>query len=259
VGRRIRKTSNRIDPAAANAEEKFNMCPEGHKLPHHGHYGECTSLYCANPSMRKKDKPSEEALAPVAPAEQEPPELEEIAQDAYRREDERLAKADARAKALQKRLKTPVGLVGADAEEDFDKGMIAALPIAKQVILKQLMYGDDKQQMEAADRVLAATGRSKREAASGQGAVIVIQAPQGVVLPWSNRKGTNVQVIDGAVGGSSEEQAAVLDNPSAQPALTGGGVSGDQTVQSGPDAEGHDGGGDSGAGEAVRVPGAETE
>lgn len=229
---------------------EFSRCPEGHTLPRKGRNGQCTPIYCGG--THAGGKPTNEALA-LREAEEARP-LDDVADEAYKQEDKRLSRADGRNRALAKRLSTPEGLEGDAAEKYADGELIKLLPEAVGVIKRLLRYGDDKQQIDAADKVLRATGRSQREAAAGAGAVIILQTPEGFSLPWAARiqqspgAPANVQVVEGELSVRGER---VQEGHQAAP----GSVPDNQQPVPGPNVEGHERAGDSGAGEAVRLPG----
>lgn len=110
-------------------------------------------------------------------------------QDAVIARDEFLGKAAhavGRDLARRKLLGFPEGkLEGADAEEWADKKIVEMLPLAVAELEFQLKYGDDEQRAKAANKVLDATGRGKRENGAGAVApIIMIQSGAAFQLPW---------------------------------------------------------------------------
>jgi hypothetical protein len=168
--------------------------------------GQCTPLYCVADEgpARRFEQPSR---APAGEGTEEK-RLATVEADA-----EQDAKFDVvRRKVRAKMVEQPSeeAAQGGEAAEGWaDSKLVRLLPLAVAEVEYQLNYGDDKQRMEAADRVLKATGRSTREAGIGGGQTIVLNISSSE-LPWGRKATTiNAQVTTGEAQGS---EARVLQS-----------------------------------------------
>lgn len=182
-------------PEIAAAEDSFYRCPGGHKLPNETNAGQCTPLFCAGKTEtnRKKKQKEEVALAkrdlaPLATAETTLPSAEEQRELAKASESRRISNAAGRFAARMGFLSVPEFKDPKEAEEWSDRKLVELLPLAVAEKEMQLKYGDDKQRDKAADDILAANGRGKRDVGGNSGPAIVILAPGGQLkAPWSQR------------------------------------------------------------------------
>ena len=182
--------------------EEFNRCPGGHKLPHRTRGAECTPLYCtAGESAPQKPKPPPKFAENSYPDESENEEtaLARVGENEVRK----MKVAAGRFAARLAHLKVPENLEGKAAEEWSDKRLVDLLPLAVAVKEELLKFGDDKQRDKAADDILAANGRGKRDLTGASGPSIVIVSPEGAIkVPWAQR----ADVVDALKGGNSEKK-----------------------------------------------------
>jgi hypothetical protein len=166
-------------------------CPNGHSLPNFTPKGQCTPVHCAaeTKTVRGKQKraletkpPPERALAPAL-GETEANQTAVLARNEFLLKS---AHAVGRDLARRKLLGFPEGpLQGAEAEEWADKKIVEMLPLAVAELEFQLKYGDDEMRAKAANKILDATGRGKRENGAGAVApIIMIQSGNAFQLPW---------------------------------------------------------------------------
>lgn len=95
-------------------------------------------------------------------------------------------------KAFARRAKLsglPSGLKGEEAIKWGQDKLAALLPEAVANVAYDLRYGSDRERTAAADRVLAANGLDKREAAKtgGQGLIVLNINTGGETIPWLQR------------------------------------------------------------------------
>jgi len=150
--------------------ERFYVCPKGHRLPHQTNRGNCTPDWCAGRAGKDAKQP-----ATLAKRIDEVPALAGV------EEQNRIVKAETRRKARLKAVEFPeTPLEGGAAEEWADKEIIKLLPEAVAELKFNLRYGDDQQREKAADKILAATGRGKKESGGG-GAIFNVVVGAGSI------------------------------------------------------------------------------
>lgn len=172
--------------------DAFVKCPAGHTLPHKTEKGKCTPLYC---SMKGGTGMALGKVKDMTPEER----ITKVVVD----EETRIKVQKSRAETWATFLQVPVDLKGADAEKYFDEEMVNLLPMALAVTKKNLLYGTEEQQTNAANKVMDANGRGKREAPGSTTPSIVINLG-------------NVQVpttVDGKVVAQVETKPAALTLP----------------------------------------------
>lgn len=182
------KRKRALPPRAAEVETSFYRCPGGHQLPNHTNKGECSAVHCPLNGAAGTEK----ALAKRAKTK------DEDSSGAKQEATVKLHRAQLRLDAVIEHFKAPTDLKGSAAEKFFDEEVTNLLPFAAVVLKKNLLLGDEDQQMQAADRVMNATGRGKKEAAGAQGNSITIVMPGadgGVHKPWKNPAVVNGEVI----------------------------------------------------------------
>lgn len=170
----------------------FNACPKGHALPHKGANGECTPLRCAAGATGPKPEKPAAKTSTERSREFRERRKEELAEyqatdlgKADADEERRIAIAAKRHEKWMDFLGTPTGLTGDEAEKWADGKLVSLLPIAVAQIERSLKYGTEDQKDKAADKILNATGRGKREALGQSTPPIVIQlSGGGINLPW---------------------------------------------------------------------------
>lgn len=161
--------------------ETADTCPRGHKLLTLFGGRKCLARRCA-------EQAREEALAAPPPkraASLTPAERGEVGEGE---------------KAFSRRAKLsqlPVGLKGEEATKWAQDKLVALLPEAVASVAYDLRYGTDRERSAAADRVLAASGLDKREAAKtgGQGLIVLNINTGGESIPWLQRMYT--KPVDG--------------------------------------------------------------
>jgi hypothetical protein len=145
----------------------------------------------ANITKTVMEEHGQDAAAAVAAAKEAVPEIEETEELdlAVQREavDEirKAAFGFTRTHARMKMLKVPEGLKGDAAEQWADARMVELLPLAVADIEYDLIAGSPDQRAKARQQVLDATGRSKREAAAGTTAPIVMLVGSVAQVPWA--------------------------------------------------------------------------
>lgn len=116
----------------------------------------------------------------------------------------RMARGKGRHAARMAVMEVPPGLEGTAAEDWADKRLLSLLPLAVAEVEAQLKFGDASQRERAADKVMAATGRGKREAAHNSAPTIIYIA-QGeggsgrVAVPWSQNKSRTASAVEATV------------------------------------------------------------
>ncbi len=101
-------------------------------------------------------------------------------------------------------LKVPKFKDVKEGEEWSDRKIAELLPVAVATKEAFLKFGDDKQRDKAADDILAANGRTRRDIGGNSGPAIVIMTNDGkITVPWAQRK--EVKVIDGEVSVDAKE------------------------------------------------------
>ena len=172
------------DAGATNTAEALTMlyCPQGHRLPHHTGKGQCTAIYCADPTSKRgitaEERKVEDAL--VADETAHPEDAETT----------RIALAQRRLEAKLRKLGVPETEDPAAIEEWADKRMVQMLKKAVAEVDARLSWGDDDQRWEAAQQVLSSTGRKSRETGvGGSSPIIIINGTGGSAgdLPWIQR------------------------------------------------------------------------
>lgn len=151
-------------------------------MPYLTETGSCTPLYCAAEvtPVEVQEAPEPMALVP-APAV-------DVAVQAEAVERRTLGAASGRLQARKAFLKVPEGMGGAEAEAWADSKLVSLLPLAVAEKEYQLLYGDDEQRSKAADRILEATGRGKRDGSGGANQPLIVLVGQGVMAPpWSSK------------------------------------------------------------------------
>lgn len=217
------------DPAVVEAERKFYGCPGGHRLPHHTEKGDCTPLWCAAglkpgkrkavapkpvgegrrsaPSGRPADGAAEGGLTDVAlvagrTSRASARDGEAVVEETARAEEAtRVARGRGRFAARMAVADVPAGMEGTAAEDWADKRLLSLLPLAVAEVEAQLKFGDASQRERAADKVMAATGRGKREAGNNSAPTIIFMT-QGeggsgrVAVPWSQNKSRTASMVE---------------------------------------------------------------
>jgi len=179
-------------------DKSFARCPDGHPLPRKTQRGRCTPLACADKLSMAEVKTHHLTKRTAEKAMSEIPGVtlakEEDAEDRIVKvtgdEELRVKIQSARKKVWQDFLQIPIDLRGADAEKHADEELVNMLPFAVGVIKKQLLFGSEEQQERAANKVLDANGRGKRESPGASTPSIIINMANGVAgatgiqLPW---------------------------------------------------------------------------
>lgn len=221
-----------MTPQVQEAEGRFYRCPKGHKLPNKTARGECTPIWCADTegalgsrvgtstvshtkNARKAGKEATEAALVATDGEVDkvldrskvPDSHKELVKvQAEDQRSEQLAKTGAalgRKVARQALLDMPQNLKGADAEKWSDEKIVEMLPLAVAEVQYQLEYGDDGQRMKAAEKILDATGRGKRDGGGGATSpIVMINIPGG--FSW-RKPVPNGPVIDALPPGTPED------------------------------------------------------
>lgn len=202
-----------MDPATQKGEAQFYRCPKGHKLPYKTANGDCTPIWCADAegargskSPRKAQKEAENAITIATDGEVEKrlakisPEHKDLAvtegEQARTKDIVHASRALGRHVARTLLAPVPDALTGADAEKFADEKIVSLLPFAAAELEYQLKFGDDGQRMKAAEKVLDATGRGKREAGGGGTAPIVMinmgGGSPGGMTPWRAKPASQV-------------------------------------------------------------------
>lgn len=217
------------------AKSSKSQCPAGHKLPNVTASGQCTPLYCSlETEVSRKvvsqrgqqfvdariEKVRARTLEQLGPKIEEAAELaaesvpqevreavptiggpaEEVllktAQAAHLAELNSLGASSGRMVARKHFSTVPKGLVGADAEAWADQKLVSLLPWAVAEVEHQLKFGTNQERERAAQKVLDATGRGKRDASTGSTAPIIVltAGPNGLELPWEG--GRTAKVIE---------------------------------------------------------------
>lgn len=152
---------------------KPTLCPRGHKLLTQFGNKKCLVRRCGE--QARED--AQAAPTPVRPV---------LEGGKYR---DRMGEEE---QAYLKRAnlsRLPVGLTGDEATKWSQEKLIALLPEAVASVAYDLRYGTEKVRAAAADRVLAASGMDKREAAKGggQGLIVLNINTGGENIPWLTR------------------------------------------------------------------------
>jgi len=181
------------------------VCPKGHKLPKTFSGMNCTPVFCAaqevvaSEALTEKDKKRrtqakrsiEKAEYAIRLAKEMQGELANTEKVAEAEETQKLERYSGQHRARLAYTKTPSDLHGADAEEFADKKIVHLLPAAVAELEFQLKFGDDKQRMDAATKVLDATGRGKREMLNGgSGPLIILTGNSVIQPPWRKPSAT---------------------------------------------------------------------
>jgi hypothetical protein len=161
------------------AESSFLRCPRGHSLPHKTDVGRCTPLSCVEASELPRLRPDKEDSVEAR--------IGKVRDD----EVSRTQIQNVRRTVWQDFLQIPVDLKGADAEKFADEQLVDMLPFAVGVLKKQLLFGSEDQQERAANKVMDANGRGKRELGGNTTPSIIINMTQGGVA--------TAQTVDGQV------------------------------------------------------------
>lgn len=191
---------------------RLTHCPANHKLPHRGPKGECTPLYCANPTKSYKGK--KELPTPI-PAElpkdtkadavvrstlielsHEPvvlpgkldmdPTLKTAANTGRDEALEKISYAAGRYNARKQFFKPPEGLSPEDTEKWFDQKVMGLLPDALAEHEYQLKFGNDEQRRDASNAILDMAGKRKKDAALGGQQTIILNM-NGIKLPFTDK------------------------------------------------------------------------
>lgn len=150
----------------------WSYCPKGHRTRTRFNKAYCSQERCGDDAMK--------ALELQALQEAEAARLAQL---------EKEAPMDFRLLQRQATVPIPPGLTGDAATRWAQEQLVNMLPEAVAEIAWVMKYGSDKQRMEASDRVLAANGLSKREAAAAPNAgMIVLNFGSGATgVPWLDR------------------------------------------------------------------------
>ena len=178
--------------------DAFNLCPKKHTLPHKTPSGECTPLRCVDQDLaaerkrrererRKEAAAKETALAKAQAADEA---VEDTAIKTAVRKNEKWLKI------LTDRQGLPEFKSLEEAEKWTDSYITSLLPTVALRLKQNLLYGTDSQQRDAIEKILSATGRSKREAATASAPPIVIQVSGGISLPWRRGEAPSEAVVD---------------------------------------------------------------
>jgi hypothetical protein len=199
--------------------EGFDVCPRKHPVGRKTSAGECTPLRCADAEAdkarqaRRRERVAEETAAAeseeTALAKQDAAETKAIRDAAKRHEKWIDFLTDKKGLPKFESLEA--------AEKWFDSFVTTLLPATALDLARDLKYGNDAQRREARRDLLAATGRSKKEAAATSAPPIVIQVQGGISLPW--RSGG--QVVEGEV--SREDREGLPSGASGTGQSSGGG------------------------------------
>jgi hypothetical protein len=185
-------------------------CPKGHLLPNKTNRGSCTPIYCADTQGSKSARSKTEnvvrkAINDVREKVKEGADehLDKLIKkdDPYASlkknsavegkldESVRIGKAAGRFAARMSVLDVP-NVKGKEAEAWADERLVDLLPLAVAEKEFELKFGDDEQRSKAADRILEANGRGKREnqVASAPTILLIGNGPQGQLdAPWIKR------------------------------------------------------------------------
>lgn len=171
---------------AGKKKVKELSCPGGHKLPRAG----CSPMVCVE-SVTSLSR---------AKVQRKMPNREEG--DAR----ENIQFSIARRKVREELVPVPQ-LSGAEAEEYVEKEKVDLLPQALAEVKFQLLYGDDKQRIEAGRDVLRMNGMLNRDAPTGTQATVIVQMGPGQTLPWHTPKKEvtiNAEVTTPALAGGTK-------------------------------------------------------
>lgn len=192
-----RKGAKNLPQEDLALEEALLRCPNAHLLPHDTGHGQCTSFYCGDGKrgMRKpKDKrlkKVKEGMVELKPSDIERafPTTEPTPSEELMDAQHRISGAAARLQARRAFLKVPEGLKGEDAENYVTSKLVDLTPDAVAEYEFQLKLGDDKQRMEAASRIMDATGHGKRDRENaGSSPILLLTGVDVNQLPWALKK-----------------------------------------------------------------------
>jgi hypothetical protein len=189
-GRKVQKAALGKPESVRKSEAQFYRCPEGHSLPNRAHNGNCTPIWCAGKAVRA-DKPDIKKKAEIVKTQLkalkkavakggDDVELSATIQRAGTRRNARLEAVNFPEKPME----------GGEAEDWADKKLVSLLPEAVAELEYKLKFGDDDQREKAADKIMQATGRGKREGTGGGGSlftVILGTTAEGAPVPWMQR------------------------------------------------------------------------
>ena len=203
------------------------VCPSGHSLPNRTDKGACTPVYCPDPPKEEKPKApptldeiaqqrglrdpevrarvaakrkefaeqrialkekADELINKMLPDTFEYAEARDVAIETKAEELKKLGSSVGRLAAARAFFKVPGDLEGAEAEQYVQKKALSLAPEALMEIERQLRLGDDSQRREAARDILDMNGMRRKEAAPGNGPVIMLVNPGGGdPAPWVKR------------------------------------------------------------------------
>lgn len=182
------------------AAEDFLKCPKGHSLPHRGPTGECSPLRCAGADKAVDTHAARQAryMARKKVADVEARGGEELikAEDA---EEKKIKLAARKHEKWMQFLGAPTDLAADKVEEYADKKLVSLLPAAVAVLEQHVKYGTEEQRERAANKILDANGRGKREAVAASTPPIVINISGGGGLPWLKSETVQGEVVAPAV------------------------------------------------------------
>ena len=182
----------------------YAHCPAGHRLPKHGPEGQCTPLWCAAGGKKgAKAVAAGDAMLPTqpkkrgraAPSGADAPfaDLGAAKQGAMAKIEGAMVRREVRREVLGG---LPSELEGEEAETWTQRRIVGLLPDAVAEVEYQFKFGDDKQRLDAADRVLDMNGYRRREATGGAGQTIILNLGAGS-LPWQQGAEKNEKVVAG--------------------------------------------------------------
>lgn len=182
----------------------FDKCPGGHELPFKGPTGDCTPVRCSMTSRQRaarKETKGEKKVIVALPAKAVDALLKVDAPAPLAIDDDSDDRRQALAAKQYEKWRQFIGvkddLQGDEAEKWSDAKLTNLLPVAVAQVESDLKYGSPEQRARAADKILNANGRGKRDPITASAPPIVINMVNGGDLPW--RQASKVEVVEGSV------------------------------------------------------------
>jgi hypothetical protein len=162
------------------------VCPDGHRLPFRTGNGHCTPMYCSDPEAKQSE--NEESTEAVRDLLKQA-NAQEQEDSVTKREKKHISFMERKLRVRLKALGVPETEDPEEIEKWADKRMVQMLRVAVGQVEERLRWGRDHQQWEAAQQVLASTGRGRREAIlQSQAPMVLVVAQPGMEnLPYLRR------------------------------------------------------------------------